>query len=856
MVTIKLWVMFPLALVFGILSSGIYGAALPAGAQEKREQPWVTDQQSFVSSHSSFDQGQESKFNQTANHVTERIAQIDTSLVQITGVRLETTETGLQVVLETAEGKPATPTTTVIGDALIAEIPNAVLELPEGDQFEAFSPADGIALISVTNLPENRVQIVITGSDAAPLANISSDAQGLTLSVIPGSEIDSVATEDDSFRVVVTAEKTPEEAQDVAISLTVLTEPEIEDADITSFEDIAGNIPNFVIFSGEGASSPYYAIRGLGNFNFLAREAAAFYIDGVPYDRIGFVTTDLPDIAQVEVLRGPQSTLYGRNALSGVVNITTRRPTNLFEFDGAASYGGFDAADIRLGVSGPIVEEELFFRLSGAFSSRDGYIENSFLDEDVDERENLNGRAQMLWTPSDQWEISFNTFVEDLENGTNLVVVSDFDPSDAFDIEQDVDNSFERNSNTQALRIAYTNPNFRATSITARRFSRSQQRSDADGSPLDIIVNINDFESTVWSQEFRLQSPEDAERFEWLIGGYFESSQFSNENDGFIFGADAASIGFPEGSDLNEGEVDEKILAGFAQVSYRPVTPLTLTTGIRFESFDGTLESLESTFTPTDGPTLTTFSANDVEQDTDIWLPRFVAEYRFNPNLMAYGSIARGYRPGGVNFRGVETNLTFEAEKAWNYEIGVKSSWLNNQLNANLAAFYTDVTDYQVLVVDGLNTELIDNADVRIAGVELELRATPLEGLDIIAGLGIADAEFTEFDNFDGNQVPFAPKLTYNLALQYRAANGIFARAELQGLGETFFDEANTLQQDPYAIVNARLGYEFENMGIYLFANNIFDTEYFAQAFNFVPLGTLVTSGAPATVGVQVRSRF
>ncbi|MGJ3251634.1 MAG: TonB-dependent receptor domain-containing protein [Elainellaceae cyanobacterium] len=799
----------------------------------------------------------------TAEEWMDQIAQAEnspvdrtqTTFIEITNIQVIQTDGGIDISIEATEDLRS-PTSSIVGNALVIGIPDAVLALPEGEAFEVFSPSDDIAFISATNTAANQVRLTITGTDAPPSADLSTSVQGLTLSITPGTASGAIATDDDAIQIIVTAEKTPEEAQDVPISLTVLTEDEIVDADITSIEDISGNVPNFSFFSGENAVSPIYSIRGLGNFNFLSREAVAFYIDGVPYDRTNFISTDLPDIEQVEVLRGPQSTLYGRNALSGVVNVITRQPTNTFEFNGAASYSSFDTFDIRAGVSGPIVNDELFFRLSGGFFSRDGYIENSFLDDGVDERESLNGRAQLLWTPSDQWEISFNAFVEDLENGVNFVVVSDFDPADAFDVEEDVDNSFDRVSDTQALRIAYTHPDFRATSITARRFSRSEQRADADGSPLDIVVNTNDFESTVWSQEIRFQSPEDVERFEWLVGGYFESRQFSNENDGFTFGTDAASIGFPTGTSVTNGEVDETTWAGFAQVSYRPINPLTLTAGLRFESFDGTLESLESTFTPSGGSTLTTLFADDVEQDTDILLPRFVAEYRFNPDLMAYGSIARGYRPGGVNFRADETTFTFEEERAWNYEIGLKSSWLNNRLGANLSIFHTDVNDYQVLTADSFNISRIDNADVSITGAELEFRAAPLDGLDIIAGLGISDAEFTEFENFDGNQVPYAPNLTYNLALQYRARNGIFARAELQGVGTTYFNDANTLQQDSYAIVNARLGYEFEQVGIYVFANNIFDTKYFAQAADFAPFGFLVAPGAPATVGVQVRGQF
>lgn len=781
------------------------------------------------------------------------------ALAQITDLQINETVEGIELVLVATNADLAEVSTTRSRDSLIITINNAQLV----ENALQANPAEGMDEITLQSLDNNRVQLTIVTT--AETAQVSTNPDGLTVLVNTVAEqpTDSAparepaaSAEEDELEIVVTAEKTPENVQNVPLSLTVLTEKEIEDADITSFEDIADNTPNFSLFSGDGANSPFYSIRGLGNSNFLSRDAVAFYIDDVPYDRIGFITTDLPDIAQVEVLRGPQSTLYGRNSLSGVVNIKTRQPTNEVEVNGTASYGNFDAVNLRAGVSGPLVKDELFFRLSGNFLSRDGYINNTFLDNDVDEQRNLNGRAKLLWTPADEWEISFNASIEDLDSGTNLVAINDFNPANAFEIESDVNNSFKRNTNTQALKIAYTHPQFRATSITSRRFSKSQQRSDADGSPLNLIVNTNDFAATVWSQEIRFQSPEEAETLEWLVGGYFESSQFSNQNDGFTFGADAGAVGFPVGTNLRSGELDETILAAFGQVSYRPAPPLTLTAGLRFESFNSTLQNLDTVFTPPGGPSFTTFSARDVQQDTDILLPRLVAEYRFNPDLMIYGSVTRGYRPGGVNFRGDATTLTFNAEKSWNYEIGLKSSWLDDRLKVNLALFHNDVNDYQVLVTDNLAVGRIDNAEVNITGGELELRATPMDGLDIIAGLGISDAKFTEFGNFDGNRVPFAPSFTYNVALQYRAPMGLFARIALQGLGTTNFTEDNTLKQNPYATVNLRLGYEFDQTGLYVFANNIFDTGYFAQGFDFAPIGFLVTPGAPATFGVQVTTRF
>lgn len=675
------------------------------------------------------------------------------------------------------------------------------------------------------------------------------------------------AVAEETLRIIVTAERTPEDVQDVPISITAITEQEIEDADITSLEDIARNTPNFSFFSSGDRSFSLFSIRGLSNASVISnRDPVDFYVDGIPYNFPAFVDIDLPDLEQVEVLRGPQSVLYGRNALAGVVNLITRKPTDTFEFNGVASYGSYNDLDLRASVSGPVIEDELFFRLSGSYGSRDGYVRNTFLNDGVNEQSGGSGRGKLLWTPSDELEITLNASFDDHRDGAGAYVILDSDP---FETEQDVDGFSDLVSNAQGLRIAYTHTDFRFTSTTSRRFSSNALETDGDYSAADGAVRVLDeLSNTVFSQELRLQSPETAEQFEWIVGGYYESSQFDSKDNGLRYGNDVATLfgptfPLPPGSlSLANSEADNQTFAVFGQVSYRPIDALTLTTGLRYESTNSTLDSFERILTIPGLPDTPLLSLSDVEQDGDELLPRFAAEYRFSPDLMAYGSITRGYRPPGVNFgAGNAETATYDAERSWNYEVGLKSSWLEDRLAVNLALFHTPVNDFQVLQFDLVGNSFTDNADVSITGVELEARATPVTGFDIVAGLGLVDAEFTNFTNpftgadADGNSLQFAPEVTYNLALQYRSPEGLFGRLELQGLGTTFFDDANTLKQEPYAIVNARLGYEFDATGIYLFGNNIFDQEYINQAFAFPP-SAIASYGIPATYGVQVRTRF
>ena len=209
-----------------------------------------------------------------------------------------------------------------------------------------------------------------------------------------------------------------------------------------------------------------------------------------------------------------------------------------------------------------------------------------------------------------------------------------------------------------------------------------------DLTPFDALRGTQTFTSTIWSQERRLQSPDNTRRFQWLLGGYFEAREFKNTDDSVIFGNDAlAVLGLPPSADVVDGEVDTTILAGFGQISYQLVEALTLTSGLRYESTDVTLQRLEHTFTTDGYPSLITLAAEGIEQNSDAVLPRVAIEYRFSPNAMVYGSIARGFKPAGMNSRAADaTTLTFGAERSWIYEIGLKSSWFDNKLTVNLAS--------------------------------------------------------------------------------------------------------------------------------------------------------------------------
>lgn len=787
-------------------------------------------------------------FDSPATTIREWRSQLNNYPTIVTEIELRSTIDGVEIVLITADGEQLQGITVTEGNNLIIDIANAQLDLPEKEFFQE-NPVEGIASITVTTSGVNNLRVLVTGKTGTPVGEAITTSQGIIIGVIPTLPLAETETSDRLIDIVVTAEKTPENIQDVPISVTAITEQEVEDGDITSFRDIAENTPNFTTYT-PSRNFVTYSIRGSSNFNFFARDPVAFYVDDVPYDYVNFLGVEVFDIERVETLRGPQSTLYGKNARAGVVNIITKQPRDEFEFNGNIGYGNFDNFDVQARLSTPIVKDKLAFSLSGSYEERDGFTENTFLDTDIDSQSGFTTRGKLLWTPSDNLSVAFNVSVDGYDDGAQPFVILQSD--DPFETEQDFDGFNDLNNDTQSIRVDYEHSAFRLTSITARRFSDTNFEYDSDGGISDIAAVFGvDINSTSFSQEIRLQSPEASDKFEWLFGGYYESRDFNVDESSF-----ATSFGV----DLTEAEIDEDTFALFGQASYKPIEPLTLTVGLRYEFFEATLDKAD--FAEFGGtPTL---SFEDVEQDDEILLPRFTLQYDFNPNLMVYGSIARGYNPAGVNYEAtVEEVLRYDTETSTNYEIGLKSSWFDNRLNLNLAAFYSPVEDFQLLATDSTGfSRQIANADADIAGVEVELRATPFKGFDVIAGFGYVDATFDEFENpfrnqqIEGNRLPYSPDYTYNLALQYRANPGIFTRLELQGFGTTVFDNANDFEQEPFVLVNARLGYERDNYGIYFFANNIFDVEYLATAFNFGFLGDIASFGAPATVGFQVRSKF
>lgn len=698
---------------------------------------------------------------------------------------------------------------------------------------------------NASQLDDNKVQAQIIDLEVALTELLANSHRNLfNLDFIPEADIEPT----------ITAQKLPP-LQDLPLNSSVISDREIKEILINYLEDIAKKIAKYNYspkYERGNELSNYIIMQGLNDPKILfPQDRVAFYIDDIPVDYNNFLVLSSTELDRIEVLGIPQSTLVGKNSSSGVVNAIPRQASSEPEVIIGTSYSKYNSRELQFSLNDALVKDKLALRIAGVYQGRDGFIENIATDEKIGEKGKFAARGQLLWTPTPDWQISFNSYNTFIDDGNPPF--NKLNSSEPFEVDLDTEGYNRYNTNTQALKVGYQGKGFRATSITARRFS--QQEFLFPGST-GATQTIDDFQLKLWTQELRFQSPETAKKFQWLLGAYYEHKDY------IVDDVQINLPGFPKVRRF--GDDFRQTYALFGQLDYKPINPLTLSAGLRYESSDASLDSSYDLVNPDGSLSPIRPTIKDVKVSDSELIPSFGLKYQFSPNLIGYANIAKGYRPSGLNYGAdIEDTLQFAEEKTWSYVAGLQSVWLDGYLIAGLSFFHKDIHDYQVLQFDenGILGD-INNIGLKATGVQFQLKAKPTPGLDLIASIGYANSKYENYINTEtgidlsDNQVPLIPQFTYNLAAQYRTQGGLYARAELRGYGLTYFDDDNTIKQEPYALVNARIGYEAEKYGIYLYANNLFDTRYLTSGYIFpVPDGT-AEFGNPAMYGIQVKAKF
>jgi iron complex outermembrane receptor protein len=784
------------------------------------------------------------------------------TVVQITAVRLNSTVDGLEVILETLDGQALSPTTSVTGNALIADIPNAVLALSDGNEFQQANPIEGIALVSVTALLDNRVRVAITGTEAPPTAEVRSVAQGLVLSVAPGTE--AAETDEDAIQVVVTGEQGEGYAVNEATttrldiplrdnprSIQVIPRQVLEDQSAVRVGDALQNVSGVVQSGGFGGTADQYSIRGFSDF--------LLFRDGFRDPTGGIV--ELSNVERVEVLRGPASILVGNIEPGGVINVVTEQPLDYPYYAADIQVGSYGFLRPTFDLSGPLTDSgNLRYRLNLAYQRSDGFrdvdqnVERFFvapvLAWDISDRTTLTVDFSYLNSerPLDRGFVAIGRDIADLPIDRFLGEPDDFLETEEISAGYRFEHRFsDRWRIRNAFRVIAANIlDYRAepialdetTGILTRNFRSNDDFSDSYTLQTELSGNF----TTGFLNHTLLLGVDLARRT-------FNGSQ-NRLPDGLtpsinIFDPEYNQISRPDLDDLTVSARDgidrTDSLGIFLQDLISITDNLKVLLAGRFEVFENEFLDRDN-FGMTSGQTLDAFS------------PTIGLVYQPIEPLSIYANYARSFQP---NFGTGADGAFLEPERGTQYEIGLRGELLNGRLVANLAAF--NIEKSNVATVDPDNPDFsIPAGNQRSRGIELDVIGEILPGWNVIASYGHLDAEVTESnDRPIGSRIQNVPRNTASLWTTYEIQDGDF-----QGLGfgfglfyvgERAGDFSDTFDLPDYLRTDAALFYRRDNWRAAINIQNLFDVEYF-RSNDFGRAA--IEPGAPLTIIGSVSVEF
>ncbi|MEA1618043.1 TonB-dependent receptor [Erythrobacter sp. T5W1-R] len=690
--------------------------------------------------------------------------------------------------------------------------------------------------------------------------------------------------------IIVTATRQPSPLADTPVAATVLTEQFIRDARIDSLRQIDDYIPNVQFNQTGQVGGTYVTIRGIESNPFIVNRAAV-YVDGIPFRKLREQT--LGTVEQIEVLRGPQGTLYGANTESGLIVIRTRQPSDAFEGEVTGSGFGFGngiGGDVRLAMGGPLIEDRLTASMVASYSHADSFVRN--IGSSIGEEGQLSEafvQGKLRWTPS-------ATVTLDLLAQTSILRAPGLYEQEFLPIDHDVYNrnysqffnggrragrftlindAPKRTAEDEVLLAGNLNVDFGGAVLdfnaSWRQLDVNSQGTDLDLTALPGAAGANRDDETFWNFEARLASPAGA-RIQWVAGlNHYRSSE------GQILSTLVGPGGLGDYVPAPLQTTRSRDYAVFGQVTVPLVDTVRFTAGGRYEQAER--DKVQEAGVLDLGPFgQFQFPAEDLSRTFEEFLPKASLDWRPDEALLVYVSAAKGWIPGGFNLGAASSAVTrdfsgFGAETLWSYEAGAKLELLGKRLLVSGALFHIDANNWQefnVLVNDqgqAISTNLItSDANVRSRGFELEVTGKPSATLELAASFGYVDSTYTDYrfsatQDFTGNRVRLVPEYDASLSASWRPWKGLFVRGEVAASGNTPLNPENTAFQDAVVLIGGQIGWEAEHWSARLYVENltdelVFNTNAFAN-FAFGNDGTLYAGVAPPrVVGMQLSYKW
>jgi len=736
------------------------------------------------------------------------------------------------------------------------------------------------------HLPKNKSLGLIGAAVAAAIYSVPAAAQSTT----------QPATSEEMEEVLVTARMRSETFRDVPITVNVFTAENIESAGIERPVDFIARVPNMTLVETQNAGNAFVVLRGISQAR-NSEPSVAVMVDGVLETNPAEFNQDLFDIEQIEVLKGPQGAVYGRNAIGGAIIIRTRDPSE--EFEGRVKLGAGNGSSMRAqaDVSGPL-GDAFGYRASLSYYETDGYLPSTFLGGKADPVESLSGRVRLTFEPSDTFSGDLRLSFENLDTrGFYFVIPRDNEanpfatfttPPNANDvtspIQVDQTGIDNRDLFTGALKLDFELGGGTLSSVSAYNTTEEIITGDAyDFRPaansifnvlLGFDLNQSQFlDLSSWSQELRYTSSDEG-RIRWIAGAYFvhtdrfiSTGNMVDDGTGVypVYRQPRLTGNNPSATFLADSQ-DNDAWAVFADVTFELSDQFELDTALRYD------EDKRENTTETPPAFLPDPSAFTGEVRTETFSeaqPKITLRYKPSDDITLYGGWSRGFRSGGFNQTGVGAvadasgiagvNDIFQAEVADTWEVGFKGSFLDRRLNLGLALFDTQSTNgYFFVFLAANSTQNLGNLDADYTGAEFEFSSRITDHFEIFGSAGYTDSEITgmEDPSVIGNQAPLVSRVTYNLGAQLDQPLGdnlnLAFRVDYRHIGETWWEPYNVTSRDPIDLVDLRLGLEGKNWAVTAWSKNLTDEEYNAE---FSPGGFLFRA-LPQRYGLEVSYSF
>jgi iron complex outermembrane receptor protein len=706
-------------------------------------------------------------------------------------------------------------------------------------------------------------------------------ASTMSMNTYALAEQDDDAQTKDIEKIEITARGRVETLQQVPDSITVINAKDIELARITTIKDFSALTPNLDVATNFRSGLNFITVRGLITPQ-VGEAPLAYVVDGVTVPNLEFINQGLHNIERIEILRGPQGALYGKNAIGGAVNIVTKAPSDKTEGAIQVSIAEGNEVKLNAALSGALVEDKVYYRVSANYHDFDGLIDNSYLNEKVDFINGAYGVQGLIeYYVNDETTLTLQGNYSEVEQGSNYMAFIDVEDLENFDIESDSNVIGEDRSKTWFL-SAKLEREFDIGDLTVVASATDADIeffSDGDFTHLDAtdknfyfpVSQINPITEDGQSLEVKFASQSD-QAFRWTVGSFVETKNRTVSYDQVwdvtptervtYDDVKALIAEYPDLVFAGEKTVqDSNAYAFFGQGNYDITSNLELTVALRYDSESRDVFDKREPI------------ASKAEETFSELQPKASLSWQYTPDVQLYSTYSKGFRSGGFNEYAPTVNRKYDEEISDTVEVGSKTTWLDNRIWFNVAAFHIvqENAQFTRLNPTTFTLENLNIDEVTINGLELELSAKVTDNVKVAFGAGLIDNEITKNQGVDilsgrdlqeteGGTMPYVSDFNLNGSLthtsEFSSDTTLTSRIAFNTLGPKTFDifNADTGETDTHTFLNANFTLEKDHWALSLYANNLTDERAVETVFLYNPL--IRMPNKPRQIGVQAKYSF